>query len=322
MSLRIGVVGAGGFGRAIAQASARHGHEVVVWSRKERELPDPIRTSTDIMSMEDRELVFMAVPARHAVEAAEKLGEVVNGRHLMVHISRGLIGPELKTITQVIREKTVCRRLGALAGPLVAEALADGRPSGAILGTGFPELTGMVREALGGAELRVYETPDVVGVELASATVGFLTVVLAYAQEVGAGPGTLERARSRALVRGDLLATRGMAEVSRIGQTLGAEESTFMGLAGLGDLIAAVAGDDRPEFRLGRALAKGAKLSSAVGEAGAYIEGIEVAAQMMEHARRLGLETPISSTFVALSEGRISPNDAIQALMERRVGKE
>lgn len=311
MSLRIGVVGAGGFGRAIAQASARHGHEVVLWSRKERELPDPIRTSTDIMSMKACELVFMAVPARHAVEAAELLGEVVDGRHLMVHISRGLIGPELKTITQVIREKTVCRRLGALAGPLVAEALADGRPSGAILGTGFPELTGMVREALGGSELRVYETPDVVGVELASATVGFLTVVLAYAQELGAGPGTLA-----------VLATRGMAEVSRIGQTLGAKESTFMGLAGLGDLIAVVAGDDRPEFRLGRALAKGATLSSAVGEAGAYIEGIEVAAQMMEHARRLGLETPISSTFVALSEGRISSNDAIQALMERRVGKE
>jgi glycerol-3-phosphate dehydrogenase (NAD(P)+) len=311
MSLRIGVVGAGGFGRAIAQASARHGHEVVVWSRSDRALPDPIQTSTDIRSIKRCELIFMAVPARHAIGAAEQLGEVVDGRHLMVHISRGLIGPELRTITKVIAEKTVCRRLGALAGPLVADALAEGRPSGAILGTGFPELTEMVRDALGGSELRVYDTPDVVGVELASATVGFLTVVLAYAKEVGVGPSTLA-----------VLATRGMVEVSRIGQTLGAEESTFMGLAGLGDLIAAVAGDERPEIRLGRAMAKGATLSNAVGEAGAYIEGIEVAAQMMEHARRLGLETPISSTFVALSQGRISSNDAIQALMERRVGRE
>lgn len=311
MSLRIGVVGAGGFGRAIAQASARHGHEVVVWSRRERELPEPIETSTDIGSIRNCELIFMAVPARHAIETAEQLGEVVDGRHLMVHISRGLIGPELRTITKVIAEKTVCRRLGALAGPLVADALAEGRPSGAILGTGFPELTEMVRDALGGSELRVYDTPDVVGVELASATVGFLTVVLAYAKEVGVGPSTLA-----------VLATRGMVEVSRIGQTLGAEESTFMGLAGLGDLIAAVAGDERPEIRLGRALAKGATLSSAVGEAGAYIEGIEVASQMMEHARRLGLETPISSTFVALSQGRMSSDDAIHALMERRVGRE
>jgi glycerol-3-phosphate dehydrogenase (NAD(P)+) len=259
----------------------------------------------------DSELIFVAVPARHAVNVAEQLGDVVDGRHLIIHISRGLIGAELKTITQVLRDKTVCRRIGALAGPLAADALAEGRPSGAILGTGFPELTEMARDALGGGELRIYDTPDVVGVELASATVGFLMVVLAYAQEIGAEPSTLA-----------VLATRGMVEVSRIGQTLGAKESTFMGLAGLGDLIAAVAGDQRPEFQLGRALAQGAKLSNARGKVGAYVEGIDVARHLMEHARRLGLDTPISSTFVALTEGRINPGEAIHALMERRVGKE
>jgi glycerol-3-phosphate dehydrogenase (NAD(P)+) len=311
MSLRIGVVGAGGFGRAIARASARHGHDVVLWSRKGREVSDPIRTSTDMADIGDSELIFVAVPARHAVNVAEQLGDVVDGRHLIIHISRGLIGAELKTITQVLRDKTVCRRIGALAGPLAADALAEGRPSGAILGTGFPELTEMARDALGGGELRIYDTPDVVGVELASATVGFLMVVLAYAQEIGAEPSTLA-----------VLATRGMVEVSRIGQTLGAKESTFMGLAGLGDLIAAVAGDQRPEFQLGRALAQGAKLSNARGKVGAYVEGIDVARHLMEHARRLGLDTPISSTFVALSEGRINPDEAIHALMERRVGKE
>lgn len=311
MSIRVGVVGAGGFGRALALASARNGQDVVLWSREERELPHPIRSSTDIGSMRDRELIFVAVPARHAVPVAEQLGEVVDGRHLMVHISRGLIGDDLQTLTKVIREKTVCRRIGALAGPLVADALAEGRPSGAILGTGFPELTGMVREAIGGPGLRIYDTKDVIGVELASATVGFLTVILGYAQEQGAEPGTLA-----------VVATRGMVEMSRVGRTLGADESTFMGLAGLGDLIAAVAGDERPELRLGRALARGHDLRTAIGEIGAYVEGFEVAKHLLEHARRNALETPISSTFVAVSEGRMGPNDAIQALMERRVGTE
>ena len=129
MNLRIGVVGAGGFGRAIALASTRHGHEVVLWSRRDREVPDPIRVSTDMDDIRDCELIFLAVPARHAVEVTEQLGEVVDGRHAMVHVSRGLLGAELKTITQLIRDKTVCRRLGALAGPLVADALAEGRPS-------------------------------------------------------------------------------------------------------------------------------------------------------------------------------------------------
>ncbi len=311
MTVRVGVVGAGGFGQALAIASARNGQDVVLWSRKERELPEAIRTSTDIDSMRDRELVFVAVPARHAVPVAEQLGEVVDGRHLMVHISRGLIGGDMQTLTQVIREKTVCRRIGALAGPLVAEALAEGRPSGAILGTGFPELTAMVRDAIGGSGLRIYDTKDVIGVEIASATVGSLTVILGYAQEMGAEPGTLA-----------VVATRGMVEMARVGKTLGAQESTFMGLAGLGDLLAAVAGDARPELRLGRALGKGSNLRTAIGEVGAYVEGFEVAKHLLEHARRNDLETPISSTFVAVSEGRMTPNDAIQALMERRVGTE
>jgi glycerol-3-phosphate dehydrogenase (NAD(P)+) len=311
MTLRVGVVGAGGFGQALAIASSRNDQDVVLWSRKDRDLPDPIRVSTDIDSMRDRELIFVAVPARHAVPVAEQLGEVVDGRHLVVHISRGLIGGDMKTLTQVIREKTVCRRIGALAGPLVAEALAEGRPSGAILGTGFPELTAMVREAIGGSGLRIYDTKDVIGVEIASATVGFLTVILGYGQAMGGEPGTLA-----------VVATRGMVEMARVGQTLGAKESTFMGLAGLGDLLAAVAGDARPELRLGRALAKGSNLQTAIGEVGAYVEGFEVAKHLLEHARRNDLETPISSTFVAVSEGRMTPNDAIQALMERRVGTE
>lgn len=311
MSLRIGVVGAGGFGRAIAQASARHGHDVVLWSRRERTLPDPIRPTTKVTDMKDRDLIFLAAPARSATSLADQLGDVVDGRHLIVHISRGLIGAELKTITTVLREHTAARRLGALAGPLVADALAEGRPSGAILGTMFPEVTDMVREALGGNELRIYDTKDVVGVQLASATVGFLTVVLAYAQASGVEPSTLA-----------VLATRGMAEIARIGTTLGAKEETFMGLAGLGDLIAAVAGDERPESRLGKAMAQGADIVNAAAEAGAYVEGIEVAKHMMEHANRLGLETPISSVFVEVSSGRMAPDAANLALMGRRVGHE
>jgi len=311
MTLRVGVLGAGGFGRALALASARNEHDVVVWSRQPRDLGDGIRLTTEIEAMKDRELVFLAAPARHAIDIAKKIGSVADGRHLVVHVSRGLIGAELKTITMVLREHTAVRRLGALAGPLVADALAEGRPSGAILGTQFPEVTDMVRDAIGGSELRVYETHDVVGVQLASATVGFLTVVLAYAQAKGVQPGTLA-----------VMATRGMVEISRIGQTLGADEETFLGLAGLGDLIAAVAGDERPESRLGKAMAEGAGRAEAFKTAGAYVEGFEVASHLIDHAHRLGLETPISSVFVEVSSGRMTAEDAIRALMERRVGTE
>ncbi|MEM7135500.1 MAG: NAD(P)-binding domain-containing protein [Myxococcota bacterium] len=311
MTLKVGVLGAGGFGRALAMASARHGHDVQVWSRGGRALPEPIRVSDSIESMRDRDLIFLAAPARYATQVATDLGSIVDGRHLVVHISRGLIGAELKTITTVLRERTAARRLGALAGPLVADALAEGRPSGAVLGTLFPEVTEMVREAIGGSEMRVYESKDVVGVELASATVGFLTVILSYAQASGAEPGTLA-----------VMATRGMVEASRIGATLGSNEQTFLGLAGLGDLLAAVAGDDRPEARIGRAMAEGADPAIANERSGAYFEGFEVAQHMIEHAHRLGIETPISSAFVEVSTGRMTPDEALVALMQRRVGTE
>ena len=270
-----------------------------------------IAITDDVGAFRDCDLVFLAVPARHATSAAQELGRVVDGRHLVVHVSRGLIGSELKTITKVLREQTAARRLGALAGPLVADALAEGRPSGAVLGTQFPEVTEMVREAIGGSEMRVYESKDVVGVQLASATVGFLTVILAYAQEVGAEPGSLA-----------VMATRGMVEASRIGATLGARESTFLGLAGLGDLLAVVSGDDRPEARIGRAMAEGADSRLANQQAGSYFEGFEVAQHMIAHAHRHGIETPISTAFVAVSNGHMTPEEAIVALMQRRVGPE
>ena len=311
MSVRVGILGAGAFGRAIAVASARHGHDVVVWSRQERAFDDSVRTSTHIEDVRNCELIFLAAPARYAIEIAEQLGEVADGRHLVVHVSRGLIGAELKTITTVLREQTAVRRLGALAGPLVADALAEGRPSGAILGPMFPEVTQMVRRAIGGSKLRVYESEDVVGVQLASATVSFLTVALAYAQARGLEPATLA-----------VVATRGMVEISRIGQAFGAREETFLGLAGLGDLIAAVAGDERPESRLGRAMAGGANAAKALSELGTYVEGFEAAKLMIEQAQRLGLETPISSTFVDVSEGHLTPEDATRVLMERRIGTE
>ena len=230
----------------------------------------------------------------------------------MVHVSRGLVGAELKTITQVIRDKTVCRRLGALAGPLVADALAEGRPSGAILGTGFPELTHMVREALGGAGLRVYETSDVVGVELASATVGLPDRRARLRARAGAGTQHHRGARDAGHGRG----VTHRADAWGQGVDVHGPCGPWRPHRGGGGRRAPGAPTRPALWR------RGQSSQCAVGEAGAYVEGIEVARHLIEHARRLGLQTPISSTFVAVSEGRMSSDDAIHALMERRVGKE
>lgn len=309
----IGVIGGGAFGRGIALASARNGRDVVLFTRSaEREgFGDRVHATGDLADLSGVEVVFIAVPSQLIAEYARDVGPHLDGSHLLVHVSRGLSGSELRTLTQVLRELTPCRRVGALAGPLVASALAYGKPAGAIVGSRFSEVASSVRGALGSPTLRIYHTTDVLGVEIASAMVGLITLIAGYAQELGVGPSAL-----------GVVVTRGMAEAARVGVLLGAEERTFFGLAGVGDVVAAIAGDDRPELRLGRALARGASIEDATRDAGAHIEGVMIARRVADWAAKAGIEAPISAVVAEALEGRLSADAALGRLMARQVGTE
>ena len=159
---RVAVLGGGSFGRALAIQVARSGRVVTLWSRQPR---DPahanVRSTTRIAEVGQAELVFVAAPSIHIDGLAQEVGHYLDGTHLLVHVSRGLIGSDLTTLTQRLRSSTPCRRVGVLAGPLVARALAEGEPGGAIVGSLFPEVTEAVREAIGGPTMRIYGTSDV-----------------------------------------------------------------------------------------------------------------------------------------------------------------
>ncbi|MFW6067802.1 MAG: NAD(P)-binding domain-containing protein [Myxococcota bacterium] len=309
--LPVGVLGGGGFGRGLARATARNGREVVLWSRSHDASNGAIRTTRELADLARCEVIFVAVPSIYVAEVAGQLGEHLDGSHLLVHVSRGLVGEDLQTVSQVLRHETPCRRVGALAGPLVASALAEGQPGGGVVGTRFPEVAEAVRNAIAGPALRIYETRDVTGVEVASAIVGLLCLAVGYTQAGGMGPGTLA-----------VVVTRGIAEAARVGQALGAQQTTFGGLAGFGDLIAAVAGDDRPETRLGRAMAEGASRESAAHQVGAHIEGVSIARRVANYAASVGLEVPIAETIADVLDGRIGSEGATQRLMARRVRME
>ncbi len=309
---KIGVLGGGTFGIGLASAAARIGRDVILCTREPERVPAALRAgaTSSYEALRDVELVFIAAPSAYVRDIASHLGTHLDGSHLLVHVSRGLADPGLTTLTQVLREVTPCRRVGALAGPLVAESLKSGAPGGAIVGTLFPEVADAVREAIAGPSLQIEHSTDVLGVELASALVGILSVAVGYAQAIGLGPSALA-----------VMATRGMREGAEIGASLGTERATFSGLAGMADLIAAVAPDGRPEIALGRALAAGGTLREAAKVAGAHIEGVTMAQRISEYAGRWGLETPILSALSRVFEGSLTAEGAISELMAQPAGR-
>jgi glycerol-3-phosphate dehydrogenase (NAD(P)+) len=312
MSTPVAVLGAGSFGRGLAHAAARVGRDVIIFSRVETDVGiDRVTTTNRLADLARAELIFVAVPSQHIEEVARDLGEHIDGRHLLVHVSRGLAGPDLTPLTRVLRELTPCRRVGALAGPLVADALTEGRTGGAIVGTRFPEIANAVRDAIGGPMLRIYSTDDVHGVEVASAMVGLLTLTGGFARHLGMGPAALA-----------VMATRGLAEAARLGVALGALERTFYGLAGTGDLMAVLAGDDRPELRLAAAVAEGKSIEQATEAAGSNIESMELARRVADYADRAGVSAPIAEAMAEVLDGRCTPSDAVTRLMTRRMGTE
>jgi glycerol-3-phosphate dehydrogenase (NAD(P)+) len=113
-----------------------------------------------------------------------------------------------------------------------------------------------------------------------------------------------------------------MAEAARVGVSLGGQERTYAGMAGFGDLLSAVAGDERPEVRLGRAIARGRTLEEAAREANAYVEGVVIARRIQQHAARRGIDVPISEAMADLLEGRTDPHSALAKLMSRKVRHE
>ncbi len=308
---KVGVLGAGTFGRAIARAVANAGHDVVLYTRGEKHDTPGLDMTSNLADLAAAELIFVAVPSIHMTEVARSLGKHLDGSHLLVHVSRGLLGPELVPLTRVLRSETPARRVGVLAGPLVAEALVRGEPSGAIVGSHFPEVSQAVRAALHGDHIMVFDTDDVVGVEVASAFVGIVALAVGFARGLGLGPGTLS-----------VLTTRGIYEGARVASRLGGDVRTLGGLAGMADLVAVVAGDERPEERLGRAIAQGASPNAAIASLGTYVEGVLLLEHLLPWAERERVSLPICHAVAGVLAGRLSPPRAVAALMARRAGRE
>ena len=271
---RIGVLGGGPWGVALAFAAARAGADVVLHTRRAPPPNPALRVTTEYAEIASSGLIVVAVPSTVVREVLRALGDHLDGHHLLVHGIRGLSTESLETVSDVVRAETPVRRCGALGGPVQATELVHGRPSAMVVGSRFPEVIAAVTEAFESPSLHVRATPDIRGLEWASALVGCVAIGVGYAEAAGAGPGLLAALISTAV-----------DECARLLAMAGAEDRTMLGLGGYGDLLASIALDHRPEVVIGKALAKGRSLEEAVAEAHLRVEAITLIPRVVAFAK-------------------------------------
>ncbi|MBB3641048.1 NAD(P)H-dependent glycerol-3-phosphate dehydrogenase [Variovorax atrisoli] len=328
--MKICVHGAGAWGTAVAvNAAARH--EVTLWARD--------AAQADAMSAareNSRYLPGLALPASLAVRAGD-IGQAQAGADLVIVATpmaalraqlvalRGTsaavawlckgVEPALDTSSpasfgllahEIWGQVAPELRAGVLSGPSFAQEVAEGRPTALVAASPHAAVRDMLVDAFHGPALRVYANEDIVGVEVGGAVKNVLAIATGLCDGLALG------LNARAA-----LITRGLAEMTRFGLALGARAETFMGLSGLGDLVLTSTGDLSRNRKVGLLLAQGRTLAQAVDSLGHVAEGVYCARTVVQRARGLGIEMPIAEGVVALLDGRVSPQDAVAALVGR-----
>jgi glycerol-3-phosphate dehydrogenase (NAD(P)+) len=320
------ILGAGAWGTAIAIHLAQNaGHRVRLWSARPQSaaaliaarenthlLPGvPIPAAVDITddarhAIEGADLVIIAVPTVYMRSALQPLAALVTPSVPVLSLAKGLENETFLRPSQIIADLWRSDRLAVLSGPSHAEEVSRGLPASLVTASGDLGLARWVQERFAGERFRVYTNFDVVGVELA----GALKNVLAIAAGIGDGLGFGDNAKAALL-------TRGLVETARFGVALGAEHTTFFGLAGLGDLITTCFSPHGRNRRVGQRLAAGEPLEVIVAGTPMVAEGVYTTRSVHARARQMGVEMPIvSEVFRVLYENK-PPLQAVSDLMLR-----
>ena len=321
--MRIAVLGAGAWGTALAIAFAGR-HDVCLWTREEdcpdemvraREnrrflpgfpFPAALQVELDLATaLAQAELAVLAAPLAGFRGLLEQLRERAP-KLPFLWVCKGLEAGSGLLPHQVVAEVMGDAVCGVLTGPSFALEVARGLPTAITLAAtdaGFAEATA---QSLHGGNLRIYANEDLVGAEVGGAVKNVLAIATGICDGLGLG------LNARAA-----LITRGLVEITRFGEALGARRETFMGLAGMGDLILTCTGDLSRNRRVGLLLAEGRSLPDIARELGHVAEGVPAAREVARRAAELGIEMPITRAVAAVLDGRITPSVAVQQLMAR-----
>ena len=332
MAIPVGVLGAGSFGTCLAMLCARQ-HDVMLWARRgetaeainrdrrnpdylsDLRLPDRLRATANLAeAVAEAELVIVAVPSHGVREVMSEAARLVRRDAIVISTVKGIELGTWKRMDEVLTElldPVMHPRLVFLSGPSFAREIADERPTAVTLAARVESYAISVQESISTPAFRCYTSSDVIGAELG----GALKNVVAIA--VGICDGLELGLNARAG-----LMTRGLREITRLGTRLGADPLTFLGLAGMGDLVLTCTGDLSRNRRVGMQLAAGRDLASIVADTSQVAEGIRTTQGACALAEKYDVEMPIALAVRRVLEGRLSPRDAVTHLMTRQLRSE
>ncbi len=338
--MKIAVLGAGAWGTALAAAAAAAPgrHDTLLWARDAEQalamqrqrcnarylpdiaLPAALAISGNLAQALSHGRDGLTVIATPMAALRERLAALPDARPVLwlckgFEAGTGALGHE---IARALRPGAAC---GVLSGPSFALEVARGQPTALVVASTDAALAAAAVDAFHGPALRVYTSPDVVGVEIGGAVKNVLAIAVGIldGMAASANPGD---APAPGLNARAALITRGLAEMTRLGVALGAQATTFMGLSGLGDLVLTATGDLSRNRRVGLLLAAGRTLPEVLAELGHVAEGVPSAATALARGRACGVAMPITEAVAAVLAGRTAPRQALQALMTRGPGAE
>ena len=302
-ALKIGVLGLGAWGQTLSDLFSRQGHETKGWSRRSG--------GTPLETIRGCDLVLLAVSFAGSKQLATELARNWDLRVPLLSCSKGLDPETQRTASQIWQAANPELRPLVLSGPNLATELAQGCPAASVLAGVEHERVQQLQRQLSSDQLRLYASADPIGVELA----GALKNVMAIAAGICDGLQLGANAKASLLCRG-------MAEMGLVIESLGGDQSSLYGLAGLGDLLATANSPLSRNYRFGLALAGGATASEALASVGATVEGLKTAEAVSALGTRRGWALPICQQVVRTAEGLSSPQEAVHALMQRSLRDE
>ena len=322
---RIGILGAGSWGTALAILLHDNGHDVVVWSIHEAEvemlnttrrhesklpgveIPEGIRFTTDMKdTMSDKDVCVLAVPSPFIRSTCQKMKEYVRAGQIIVNVAKGIEESTLYTLTDIIEEEMPYADACVLSGPSHAEEVSRRLPTTCVVSSRTRKTAEYLRSVFVSPVFRVYISPDMLGIELGGALKNVIALAAGTADGLGYGDNT-----KAALI------TRGIAEIARLGIKMGGKPETFYGLTGIGDLIVTCASVHSRNRKAGYLIGKGYTMEEAMKEVQMVVEGVYSARAALALAIKYQVEMPIVEQVNKVLFENKNAEQAVKELMLR-----